>query len=271
MTPDEFNAFTRELVAGLREDEDVLGLVALGSMAAIDTQPDAWSDHDFWIVTVPGGQERWRCETAWLPQADRVIFQLRETAHGVKVVYESGHLLEYAVFDLGELQVARVNRYRILLDRVDLAARMAALRDATAAAVAGERRDDAWLVGQFLTNLLVGLGRHARGEALSGHAFVRSYALEHLVRLLARHVAAPRQALLDDLAPLRRFERVYPGLGAEVVAGLNRPVPETTLVLLTIAERELAPRLSAWPADLAAVIRRLALSLSEAPRTPPLA
>ena len=54
MEPPDIEAFTEGLVATLTADGRVLGLVALGSMAATDRSPDVWSDHDFWVVVVPG-------------------------------------------------------------------------------------------------------------------------------------------------------------------------------------------------------------------------
>jgi hypothetical protein len=50
---DAYNQFTQGLVDNLSANERVLGLVAVGSMAATHHQPDAWSDHDFLIVTTP--------------------------------------------------------------------------------------------------------------------------------------------------------------------------------------------------------------------------
>jgi hypothetical protein len=40
----------------------------------------------------------------------------RETEHGLKVLYRGGHLLEFTVFSENELQMARLNRYRILAE-----------------------------------------------------------------------------------------------------------------------------------------------------------
>lgn len=47
MDPNAYNQFTETLVGNLNRDERVLGLVAVGSMAATHHQPDEWSDHDF--------------------------------------------------------------------------------------------------------------------------------------------------------------------------------------------------------------------------------
>ncbi|MCI0417100.1 hypothetical protein L0222_30385 [bacterium] len=41
----------------LTAEESVLGLVALGSMAAQDYVPDQWSDHDFFVIVRSGHQE----------------------------------------------------------------------------------------------------------------------------------------------------------------------------------------------------------------------
>jgi hypothetical protein len=227
----------------------VLGLVALGAPA------DAWSDHDFFAVVRPGAQERFRSDLGWLPDREEIAFSFRETAHGLKVVYRSGHLLEFAVFDPDELPLARVNRYRVLLDRADVADRMARVREATAAA---PRPDDRYLVGQFLTNLLVGSGRWRRGERLSGAQLVRQGALGHLLRLVAAHVPPDDPGAPDDLDPFRRFERAWPRLAGEIQTALSAEVPEAARRLLALAVRELGPRTDLPPEAVAAVEKALA-------------
>ena len=255
MTPEDYAKFTERLRERLADDERVLGLVALGSMAAIDYVPDAWSDHDFFVIVASGEQARFRTDLSWLPDRERVAFSFLETEHGVKVVYDDGHLLEFAVFDDRELDLARVNRYRVLLDRGDLERRMGELRAVTVRATEGSARDDVWLFGQFLTNLLVGVGRYWRGERLSGHAFVKKHAVNHLLVLLARHAPAERASLLDDLDPWRRFDLVHERLGAEIDALLGEPVPVAASGLLDLAVRELG-RVPAFPAAAADLVGR---------------
>src|SRR3954454_9873686 len=100
MQADEYRAFTRDLAERLRADERAIGLVAVGSMADRDYAPDEWSDHDFFVVAVQGQQEALRSDLSWLPRRERVALSFRETEHGVTIVYDDGHLLEFAVFDL---------------------------------------------------------------------------------------------------------------------------------------------------------------------------
>ena len=245
-----YAAFTDLLVRRLDADPRVVGLVALGSMSGEGTAADDFSDHDFFVVTRPGEEEGFRADLSWLPRAERVVLAHRETRHGLKVVYDDGHLLEFAVFDLAELGVARANRYAVLLDRGGVAARMEEV-----AAKPVERAEDRWLAGQLLGNLLVGGGRAARGELLSARLFVAGHATGHLLRLLARHVPAETDSALDGLDPFRRFEGGWPRLGAALNAALSLPPLDAAIALLEIASRELAPRLPGWPAAAAEAVR----------------
>lgn len=246
-----YAAFTTALSRRLASDARVVGLVALGSMSGEGPAPDGHSDHDFFVITAPGEQEALRADLSWLPGAESAVFVHRETEHGLKVVLDDGHLLEFAVFDLDELGVARANRYTVLLDRGGVAERMASV-----AAKPVDVPSDRWLSGQLLGNLLVGGGRAARGELLSARLFVAGHATGLLLRLLARHVPAEADGTPDDLDPFRRFEAGWPRLGAELNAALARGPLEAALALLDLAARELAPRLPEWPAAGEAAVRK---------------
>ncbi|HEX5690170.1 MAG TPA: hypothetical protein VFX76_09215 [Roseiflexaceae bacterium] len=254
MQLDAYHSFSVALRDKLAADPRVLGLVALGSMADQDYAPDQWSDHDFFVIVEPGQQERFRTELRWLPAHERIVLALRETDHGLKIVYDDGHLLEFAVFDLAELELALVNRYRVLFDRGEVAPLMAAIAAATTERSARSSDSDEKLLGQFLTNLLVGAGRHARGEQISGRTFVKTHALRHLLVLLERHLPSTDHGLLDNLEPTRRFERVYSLLGSELNAILEQPTPQSARELLALAERELRPYLPDYPARAAQAI-----------------
>jgi hypothetical protein len=260
MKPADYQRFSQRLLDGLAADERILGLVALGSMSGEPPLADEWSDHDFFVICHPGEQERLRTGLSWLPDAGELAFWFRETAHGVKALYRSGHLLEFAVFDLDELQLARINRSRTLLDRVgpgapSIESRLASLRLRTSQE-AGERRSDPrWLAGQLLTSLLVAAGRHRRGERMSGRALLQG-AAGRLVELLARAIPPGREGVLDTLDPFRRLEQAFPQIARDLDEALGEPVPLAALRCLGIARRELAPRLREFPDDAAAVVER---------------
>jgi hypothetical protein len=225
----------------------VIGLVLAGSTADQSHAPDEWSDHDFFVITQPGAQEAFRTGFAWLPDHEDIVLTIRETAHGLKVLYANGHLLEYAAFDLGELANARANDYAVVFDRGGVADTMRAIATpivGPASTVADPQRD----MGMFLCLLVVGTGRVARGEFISGQVFIRTYALGHLLGALAARVPAANAALLDDLDVYRRFERAYPAIGAEVVSALGGDPITTAQRMLAIFERYLATA-EGYPAE----------------------
>jgi hypothetical protein len=223
-------------------------------MADRDYAPDEWSDHDFFVVTRAGEQEQLRLDLSWLPRESEVALAFRETSHGLKVLYGDGHLLEFAVFDLDDVGLARVNRYRVLLDRGGLAERMDDV--ARTSGEVGQAAEPAEIAfGMFLTNVLVGAGRHRRGERLSGSQFVKSLSVRWLLELL-HSLPAERSGLLDDLDPFRRFELVHPELGAELEAVLAEDTLAAANGLLELAERELRSRLPELPWHALAVVRR---------------
>jgi predicted nucleotidyltransferase len=252
MQIEAYQKFTQQLIHNLNKEESVLGLVAVGSMARQDHQPDEWSDHDFWVITHPGAQERFRREYDWLPRRGEITWAFQETEHGVKVIYQDGHLLEFAVFDTEELKIARINRYRVLLDRAQINAQMAEVAAQTEAqAVSGS---DTFHAGQFLTNLLVGIGRYWRGEKLSAHKFVKINAIHHLVTLLNRHAESAQHTLADNIDPTRRFESTHPHLGTELEMILLKPIPEAAQGLLALMQHELPVVLAEIPSEVVPII-----------------
>ena len=255
MNLQEYRAFIDTLRSNLEADPRVLGLIAVGSMAQRDTQPDDWSDLDFLVIARPGVQEELRRRTDWLPDHERLAFIFRETAHGLKALYEHGHMIEFAVFDPDELYLGRFNRYRVLLDRADLARRMEEIVGTTREQSRAEEPADDYAIGQVLTFVLIAYGRWARGERLSARAFL-GQAVPYLVRLLARYVPTEAADLLDNLDPLRRVDLVYRELGAALNEVLDRPLPAAAAGLLELTERELSGRMPRFPAAALAAVRR---------------
>lgn len=236
MDANEYVAFTERIIAWAESNPDVLGLVALGSMAGRGRAPDEWSDHDFWVVVDNGAAERLRTAPDWLPDPERVVLFFRETDHGVKAVYDDGHLVEPAIFEAEELSVTRANQYRVLVDRMDLAARMETIAASTTAEASGKQPNDEFLFGQFLANLLVGAGRWARGERQSGRVFVKQHAVGHLLRLANRHCPAESPSSLDNLDPHRRLEFAFPEFAERLAAILAEDVPVAAEGLLGLGQ-----------------------------------
>lgn len=248
MTPEQYHAFTEQLKQNLENDSRVIGLVAAGSMAQTHHQPDEWSDHDFFVIVESGQQEDFRQNLHWLPDSENIVLSYRETEHGLKVVFRNGHLIEFAVFDLQELRRVKVNAYRVLLDRNNIEQEVRQIQ----ADSVSKPPSDQFLVGQFLAHLMVGAGRYARGEQLSGHIFIKTYALTELLMLLAKH--HDDVSRLDNLDPLRRFEFVFPEIGQALNQILLLDPAQAAGKMLKLFEQQFANRLTDYPHEAVMVI-----------------
>ncbi len=254
MNQQEYQAFSDALQRTLERDSRVSGLMAAGSMACLSRQPDEWSDHDFWVIVEPDAQVWFHTHYEWLPDSEQIVLWFREPHGGFKAVYRSGHLLEFAVSDRQGLLQARVNDYRMLIDRAGLAADAAQLQRATASE-ADSAADDLCLLGQFLTNLLVGVGRYRRGERLSARQLITVSSLYALLQLIPRHLPPEKPGVLDNLDPFRRVELAYPEIGAAINGLLRLDLDQAALELLDLADHLLRDRLADYPAEAVGVIR----------------
>lgn len=213
-----FLEYENQLTHNLQEHPDVLGLTFVGS-AADHSRVDEWSDHDFFVITVEGEGEKLRQDLSWLPNHAQIAFRPRETAHGLKVVYQDGHVLEFAVFNDSELELASANDYLVTVDKTNnIEQRMKQIATSSAVKVKEAKYDPEAAYELLLCQLLIGVGRSRRGENLIASEHIRSWAVSALVGLL-RFWEDPAQEsvhLTDNLNALRRFERQYPAYGLSI-------------------------------------------------------
>ena len=197
----------RELVAARSE---VIGLVFLGSSADLK-RVDEHSDHDFFLVVTEGFGEQYRTNLDWLPNHLDILLAPRETAHGLKVVYRDLRLLEFAVFEDPELELASANDYTVVLDKTDITPRMAAIAKRSVPKAIDAKAE----FELFLSLIQIGVGRFRRGELIASEQHLKIYAVEKLIKLI-RHYNPVQSTRADSLNPFRRFEFDYPGLGREI-------------------------------------------------------
>jgi hypothetical protein len=228
-TPASFLEYSDRLAASAQAHPDVVGLVLVGS-AADTARADEWSDHDFFLIVRDGMAEGFRQDLSWLPDADQVIIRPRETAHGLKVVYRDGRVLEFAVFDDSELEMASVNYWAVPVDKTNITTRVAALEKKTVGAPFEEQKE--WEL--LLAHILIGVGRARRGEALIAGQQIRSYMLRHVVGFVRDRIApaAGAEKVEDNLDRFRRFEQQYPAEGSRLDRILQLPVEEAAQGLL---------------------------------------
>ena len=82
MNPDTCRRFAEHVRTWAEANPDVIGLIAVGSMAERGRLPDEWSDHDFWVVAADEAVSQLRDGQSWLPDAERIVLAYAECRSG---------------------------------------------------------------------------------------------------------------------------------------------------------------------------------------------
>lgn len=186
---------------------DALGLLALGSVGAETDRLDAWSDLDFFVLVREGAKPRYLDDLDWLAAAQPLAWHYRNTVDGHKALMSDGVFCEFAVFELHELSRIPYAPGRFVWRRDDVDEALA--RPQRTLPV---RHDADWLVGEALSNLIVGLQRHIRGEKLSALRLIQVQALDRVLEFLELRDtgSADPRAARDPFAVERRIEMRSP-------------------------------------------------------------
>jgi hypothetical protein len=176
------------LAQELSRRDDALALLALGSVGIETHRLDEFSDLDFFVLVKDGAKSRYIDNLDWLAAAQPLTWHFQNTADGHKALMSDGVFCEFAVFEVHEL--SRIpyapGRFVWRRDEVDVAL-------ATARQTLPGRHGADWLIGEALSNLMLGLQRHARGEKLAAMRSVQVHALDRVMEFLEQ-----RQAELGD-------------------------------------------------------------------------
>ena len=253
-TAERFADYTSRLIQSAESDSSVLGLVLVGSTAETH-RVDEWSDHDFFLVVANGVGEKYRQDLSWVPDIENAVLHPRETAHGLKIVFADGHVLEFAVFEVEELPLAGINSFAVPVDKSNIFDVVTKL-----AAKSKDDRPFNWdeEFELFLSQVLIGVGRFRRGEVLIAGQIIRSHCLNHFLGLV-RSVQPPMAGfagLEDSFNRFRRFDFQYPELALKIEDALQKNVEESAQVLLELAI-ELKPLTQSGERQVLAIKNRL--------------
>lgn len=257
----EYQRFTDHLVMWARSEPAVRCLVAVGSTAAVTHNPDEWSDHDVIVVAAAEAVAGLLEDPSWLPDAERIVLWHAETTDGRAAVYDDGHLIELAVFGASEIPSISVNDHRVIVDKSNLTATFAKLRGDTTSRVAGYDPTGSRRFGQIVVQLVIGLGRDARGESLSAHDRIRGQALTHLLGLVRDFVPAENDTPLDSLDPYRRVELGHPEIGRRLNTALTASLPELADTMLSLMQENLVGRVPSFSTRSLAAVRAVVARL----------
>ncbi len=217
----------------LEQTGHALALIGLGSVGLERERLDAYSDLDFFAIVETGYKRVYLDGLQWLSEPCPIVYCFANTQDGYKALYADGIFCEFAVFELHELASIPFKPGRIIWKQPyisDMIAQPVIVPDSR------ERHSQDWLLGEALTNLLVGLGRERRGEHLSAERFIQGYAVDRLIEL-ASMTEVGQAAPGDPFDSARRFEQRYPKLARHLPACMqgytrNRESALTVLALL---------------------------------------
>lgn len=205
-----------------------LALIGLGSVGLELDRLDDYSDLDFFVIVESGHKPDYLDDLSWLGAAHPLAYSFHNSADGHKFLFADGIYGEMAVFSPEQLAKAAYAPGRFVWRREGVPESWAA------PAVWPPRRepaDGAWLLGEALTNLYVGLGRYRRGEKLSAFRFIQQYAVDRVLDLVA---AEEENGSEDAFDRPRRFERRHPLVAPHLPAlmqGYDRS-PESAAAIL---------------------------------------
>jgi hypothetical protein len=212
-----------------------VALIALGSVGLDTARIDAYSDLDFFAIVRPGSKAAFMSDLNWLSRPHPIAYAFQNTVDGYKALYEDGIFAEFAVFEPHELDAIPFAPGRVVwaAQGVDLSIGAPRLPLPNPG-----RHSVAWLVGEALTNLYVGLGRFRRGEKRSAMQLIQGFAVERFIELV--HILEPRpDQAQDPFAADRRFEIRYPNLAPELARCMQGydASPQSARHLLALIEQ----------------------------------
>lgn len=194
-----------EIGASLERSGHALALIGLGSVGLDLQRLDAWSDLDFFAIVETGHKQEYIQNLRWLTDLAPVSFFFKNTVDGYKLLYTDGVFCEFAVFEPAELETAVYSPGRLVWKQPQVPESWShPQQEPTQPA----KRDSAWLLGEALTNLYVGLGREKRGERLTAQRYIQNFAIDHVLELV-EGIQKSQPINRDGFDINRRFEQRF--------------------------------------------------------------
>lgn len=179
ITPRVLQERLAALAQELSTRDDALALLALGSVGTETERLDSWSDLDFFVIVRNGAKGRYIENLDWLAAAHPLAWHFQNTVDGHKGLMADGVFCEFAVFETHELSRIPYAPGRFIWRRNEVDETLAFAKQSLP-----ERHSAAWLVGEALSNLLIGLQRHARGEKLAAMRLIQVHALDRVLEFM---------------------------------------------------------------------------------------
>lgn len=184
-----------------RQRDDVRALLVVGSQARANVPADRWSDLD--LVLIVDDPEPYAEDPSWVREFGQpVLTFLEDTPVGQRerrVLYESGEDVDFPLFPVTALELFEQSEnaahllargYRVLVDRIGLAERLARVAAAVERPRPPTQRDFTQLASDFWYHALWAAKKLRRGEVFTAKGCLDGYMKDRLVTLLEWHARA---------------------------------------------------------------------------------
>lgn len=200
----------KEIAEVLKQHPHGLALLGLGSSGKRLALMDEYSDLDFFAIVAEGSKRSFIQDLSWLADIKPIAYCFRNTEDGYKLLFEDGVFCEFAVFEVSELAKIPYEQGQFVWRDESISASLAIPTNQPFPISV----DEAFLLGELLTNLYVGLCRYRRGEHCSAMRFIQVYALDRLISLLDKQLLLPQLSDRDAYCVDRRAEQRHPQYAA---------------------------------------------------------
>ena len=191
----------------LQKYPETLALIGHGSVGVELSRLDHYSDLDFFVIVEDQSKHQFIDSLFWLEKVCPIAYAFKNTKDGYKFMFSDGIYGEFAVFGRSEIPHVTQNQGRLIWKRSDYYDTGLVDKKGNIPLLKGDDVD--FHFNEALTNLYVGLLRAQRGERLSAHRFIESYALNNVMSVI--HKFFLEEPIVEDPFNLeRRFEFRYP-------------------------------------------------------------
>jgi len=142
-----------EIARSLEQSDHAIALIGLGSVGLELDRLDAYSDLDFFVIVESGYKQAYVEDLNWLSAICPIDYYFANTADGFKLLFEDHIFCEFAVFEPGELSAIPFAPGRVVWKQPQVPANIS--QPAFLPSLP-PKHDLEWLLGEALTNLLVG-------------------------------------------------------------------------------------------------------------------
>jgi len=212
-----------------------LAVIGLGSVGLETARMDEYSDLDFFVIVKDGFRELFLNNLDWMQAPCPLAWYFMNTVDGYKVLYEDGIFCEMAIFEPNKLPQIPFAPGRVIW-------KAAGVDDNIAVPTHGNTgplpATTAWILGEALSNLYVGMCRYHRGEKLSALRFIQSYAVDRVLDLAAR-LNPTDNHYPDSFDMSRRFEQRFPQTAEQLPNFLTgySEIPKSAAAILAFLDK----------------------------------